>query len=329
MEFEALTGYSVSFLPSGSKPYQQHVTKPMFALPNYLKLKGYQTAAVHCFWAKYWSRDKAYPNLGFSDFISLEDMHGVTKVRKHYWTSGLVTDDSMADQIIQQYEKMSTSSDKPIFLHAVTMQNHTNYNRDNYPDDERVHVVSHPVGLKSSTVGALEDFATGIRDADAMLGKLTEYFSQVDEPVILVFWGDHYNPIDSNYDVFSKSGYASDSSADPRLHQTTLLMWSNYTDKPVDSSTGVMFESTLRKLSESEASMGFDYVFVNGKKSAVTVQIGIYDNEGTQLSLTEPIEVPLKRSHHTIMTGMFLMSEASGGVTINPDFDGDHNLIFP
>ena len=44
------------------------------------------------------------PNLGFDDFISLEDMHGVTKVRKHYWTSGLVTDDSMADQIIQQYE---------------------------------------------------------------------------------------------------------------------------------------------------------------------------------------------------------------------------------
>ena len=98
---------------------------------------------------------------------------------------------------------------------------------------------------------------------------------------------------------------------------------------PHASSTGVMFESTLKKLSDSEASMGFDYVFVNGKKSAVTVQIGIYDNEGTQLSLTEPIEVPLKRSHHTIMTGMFLMSEASGGVTINPDFDGDHNLIFP
>ena len=171
VEFEALTGYSVSFLPSGSKPYQQHVTKPMFALPNYLRLKGYQTAAVHCFWAKYWSRDKAYPNLGFEDFISLEDMHGVNKVRKHYWTSGLVTDDSMADQIIQQYEKMSASSNEPIFLHAVTMQNHTNYNKDNYPDDERVKVLKHPAGMSASTVGALEDFATGIRDADAMLGQ--------------------------------------------------------------------------------------------------------------------------------------------------------------
>ena len=237
VEFEALTGYSASFLPSGSKPYQQHVTKPMFALPSYLKTQGYQTAAVHCFWARYWSRDTAYPNLGLDDFISLEDMHGVTKVRKHYWTSGLVTDDSMADQIIGQYEKMKASSDEPVFLHAVTMQNHTNYNKDNYPDDQRVKVLEHPAGMKASTVGALEDFATGIRDADAMLGKLTAYFSQVDEPVILVFWGDHYNPIDSNYDVYTTTGYASDSSADPRLHQTTLLMWSNYSDAQVDLGT--------------------------------------------------------------------------------------------
>ena len=237
VEFEALTGYSASFLPNGSKPYQQHVTKPMFSLPNYLKTEGYQTAAVHCFWRKYWSRDTAYPNLGLDTFVSLEQMTHVNKVRKHYWTSGLVTDDSMADQIIQQYETMRASSDAPVFLHAVTMQNHTNYSRDNYPDDERVHVLAHPAGLKSSTVGALEDFATGIRDADAMMGKLTAYFSQVDEPVILVFWGDHYNPIDSNYDVFTASGYASGSSTDPRLHQTTLLMWANYTAQPVDLGT--------------------------------------------------------------------------------------------
>ena len=242
VEFEALTGYSVSYLPNGSKPYQQHVTKPMFALPNYLKTQGYQTAAIHCFWAKYWSRDTAYPNLGFDDFISLEDMHHVQKVRKHYWTSGLVTDDTMADQIIQQYETMKADSDAPIFLHAVTMQNHTNYNRDNYPDDERVKVIAHPVGIKPSTIGALEDFATGIRDADAMLGKLTAYFAQVDEPVILVFWGDHYNPIDSNYDIFTASGYASGESSDPRLHQTTLLMWSNYTDQPVELGTVAAYD---------------------------------------------------------------------------------------
>lgn len=242
VEFEALTGYSVGFLPSGCKPYQQHVTKPMFALPSYLKSQGYQTAAVHCYYAKYWSRNTAYPNLGFDDFISLEDMRGVDKVRSYYWPGGLVTDASMGEQIIQEYERLKESSDAPVFLHAVTMQNHTNYNAANYPDEERVHVTSAPAGLKQSTIGALEDFATGVRDADALLGQLVSYFSQVDEPVILVFWGDHYNPIDSGYDVYTQTGYASADSSDPALHQTTLLMWSNYSNAQVDLGTIAAYE---------------------------------------------------------------------------------------
>lgn len=105
--------------------------------------------------------------------------------------------------------------------------------------------------------------------------------------------------------------------------------YSMFTDKPVDSFTGVFFESTLKKLTESEAMLGFDYVFVNGKESAVTVRIALYDDEGEQISLTEAIEVPLKRSRHTVLRGSLLMSKASGGVNINPDYDGDHNLIFP
>lgn len=242
VEFEALTGHSVGFLPSGCKPYQQHVTRPMFALPSYLKDRGYQTAAVHCYYAKYWSRNTAYPNLGFDDFISLEDMRGVEKVRGYYWKGGLVTDASMGEQIIGEYERLKAASDAPVFLHAVTMQNHTNYNAANYPDDQRVHVTSALAGLKASTVGALEDFATGVRDADALLGQLVSYFSQVDEPVILVFWGDHYNPIDSGYDVYTATGYASADSADPRLHQTTLLMWSNYSNYQVDLGTIAAYE---------------------------------------------------------------------------------------
>ncbi len=105
--------------------------------------------------------------------------------------------------------------------------------------------------------------------------------------------------------------------------------YSMFSDKPVDSATGVLFESKLNALNETEASLGFDYVFVNGVESAITVQIGVYDNEGTQIALTNSIQVPLKRSHHTILRGTFLSSKASGGVSVNPDFDGEYNLIFP
>ncbi len=64
----------------------------------------------------------------------------------------------------------------------------------------------------------------------------------MDEPVILVFWGDHYNPIDSGYDVYTATGYADGGSADPALHQTTLLMWSNYSDTPVELGTIAAYE---------------------------------------------------------------------------------------
>ncbi len=99
-----------------------------------------------------------------------------------------------------------------------------------------------------------------------------------------------------------------------------------FTDKPVDSATGVLFESRLEVLNENEASMGFDYVFVNGKQSVVTVQLAVYDGEGEQVSLTNPVDVPLKRSCHTVVKGSFLSRKASGGVGINPDFNGDFNV---
>ena len=99
------------------------------------------------------------------------------------------------------------------------------------------------------------------------------------------------------------------------------------TDKPVDSSTGVFFESKMDILNEQEASLGFDYVFVNGKNSAVTVQIGVYDNNERQLALSNPIDIPLRRSSHTILKGSFLMQHASGGITIDSNFDGNHNII--
>lgn len=226
VEFEALTGFSVEFLPGGCKPFQQHVTHDMFALPNYLKDQGYQTAAVHGYYKRFWSRNTAYPHLGIDKFIGLEDMQSPEKKRGVYWKGGLVTDAEMARQIIDAYEEREPG--RPIFLHAVTMQNHTTYNKDNYPAGELVDILEAPAGMSAQTRDALRDFATGVRDADAMLGTLTDYFAAAEEPVILVFWGDHYNPIGSGYEVYTSTGYASADSQDPRLHGMPLLIWSNY-----------------------------------------------------------------------------------------------------
>lgn len=100
-----------------------------------------------------------------------------------------------------------------------------------------------------------------------------------------------------------------------------------FTDKPSDSATGISFPGRFTRLSDHEASLGFDYVFVNGVESKVSLQIGIFDADGNRLSMTSPIDVPLRRSQHTLLKGRFLMQNASGGVGIDPSFSGEHNIF--
>ena len=99
-----------------------------------------------------------------------------------------------------------------------------------------------------------------------------------------------------------------------------------FTNKPASAVTGVSFESEIKALNEKEADLGFDYVFVNGAESAVSVYLEVFDADGTLLSSFKPIKVPLVRSKLTIVKANFLTSEANGGVSIVPDFDGEYNF---
>lgn len=229
VEFEALTGFSVEHLPAGSKPYQQHVTRDMFSLPQYLRAKGYDTVAIHGYYRRFWSRDTAYPNLGFNTFIAAEDFYE-PQLRR-----GFISDAAMTDRIIREYATRAENG--PVFLHAVTMQNHTTYDAGRYPEKELVQITQHP-DFSEKTISQLRDFATGVYEADAALGELVSYLRTVDEPVILVFWGDHFNPLGEGYELFEKTGYTEqDAGVTPDMHRTDLLIWSNYSTASVDLGT--------------------------------------------------------------------------------------------
>ena len=105
------------------------------------------------------------------------------------------------------------------------------------------------------------------------------------------------------------------------------VAYSLFKDAPVDSSTGAMFTSSIKSISETEASLGFDYVFVNNKDSAVTVRIGVYDNKGELVSLTKSIKVPLKRDNVTVLRGNYITQVSADGILIDTEYNGDHNLF--
>ena len=254
VEFEVLTGFSLEHLPAGSKPYQQYVTDATPSLAQFLKGQGYSTVAIHGYYERMWSRNTAYPRLGLDDFISIEDMSDPDKRR------GFVSDMEMTQQIIEQYE--SRKENGPVFIHAVTMQNHTTYDESKYPQDELVNVLEHP-GLSEKTLSPLRDFATGVYEADAALEALTDYFSQVEEPTIIVFWGDHFNPFGDGYEIYEKTGYIEKGdTSSPALHQTDLLIWSNYSDTHTDLGTIAAYEVSpvMAELYGLERPIYFDYL---------------------------------------------------------------------
>jgi len=100
-----------------------------------------------------------------------------------------------------------------------------------------------------------------------------------------------------------------------------------FTDKPADSWMGMSFKSNMYKENDTEMTLGFDYIFVNGTETTLSVSVEVYDNNGNLMSSSNPVDVPVVRSKLTVVKGEFLTSIASGGVQINPGFDGeDYNI---
>ena len=99
-----------------------------------------------------------------------------------------------------------------------------------------------------------------------------------------------------------------------------------HSDRPNDSRTGIKFESNIQQIDENTAYLGFDYCFSNADQTTVNMAIGVYDKDGTEVSLINGIDVPLQRGKHTIIRGRFMTQESYGGVAINPEFDGEFNI---
>ena len=105
--------------------------------------------------------------------------------------------------------------------------------------------------------------------------------------------------------------------------------YSMFTDKPVDSSTGVEFEATIRQLTPTKVTLASDYVFIKQDSSNITIKVSIFNKNGIEISNSGLLNIPLLRDKHTRMQGRFLSSKSSGGMSINSDYNGDYNLIFP
>jgi len=175
-EWEFLTGGSLAFLPPGAVPYLQFSQKTAPSLPRHLRSLGYQTTAIHPYLAAGWRREKVYQKLGFQEFLAEPDFSGAARVH------GFVSDEAAFDKIIEVFEAKNPGT--PQFIWEVTMQNHSGYT-------DCAASLSHQVYSTLTTDSGVDCYLSLMAETDSALGRLLDYFSQVEEPVVIAFFGDH------------------------------------------------------------------------------------------------------------------------------------------
>ncbi len=176
-EFEFLTGLSMAYLPSGSIPFQQYISKQSPSLPSQLSSLGYHTVAMHPLKSTGWKRNTVYPLLGFDEMYFTDNaFYNASKIRAY------ISDESLYDELIDVYE---SNSDEPLFIFAVTMQNHGGYKSiyNNFVPDVTVS------GYEDNEY--ISNYISLIRESDRAFENLIGYFSECDEPTVVLMFGDH------------------------------------------------------------------------------------------------------------------------------------------
>ena len=215
-EYEFLTGNTTAFLPTGSKPYQQYVDREQTGLPSILKSYGYECLAIHPGNRGAWQRDTAYPYLGFDEFIDVSAFD-VRRTLEHRLTS----DRSSYDQVIYEYEHRD--EDTPLFLFNVTIQNHGGYEDENFQTTVRV---KEAVGEFPQT----EQYLSLTKKSDEALEGLLDYFSQREDPVVVLFFGDHWPNLEKDFltRLLGTDAGALDFENMMREYEVPYLIWANY-----------------------------------------------------------------------------------------------------
>ena len=281
-EFEFLTGLSKAFVPASATPYQLYIKSLLPGLTTHLGNQDYQgMLAFHPFRANGYNRDHVYPNLGFSDFISLKDLDvsASDKIRN------FVSDAADFQVIIDQYEQAKKKSNAPFYLFNVTMQNHSGYDQD-------FDNLDMPISIEEKCDDPeLKRYLNLIHHSDTALKSLIEYFSKQKDPTVIVFFGDHEPGLSNEVysKILGKNVEKLSAEENMNLYKTPFLIWANddieeqeNVNISMNSLSTLMLESTGMKLSPFN-----QFLLDIHKQIPVLTTNGYFGEDGSYYSLKD------------------------------------------
>lgn len=229
-EYEFLTGLSTAFMPDETYVYLQYLNYNTQSLAWDLDSNIYDKIYIHPYIASNYRRSTVFKLLGFDKFydglsFSTSDVYdkaytnragrieypGVDLLRDY------ISDKDVVDKIINIYE--NKDEDRRMFEFAVTMQNHGPYT---YSGDDFKNTITIN---ETPDNNEFNQYVSLLRMSDDQIKRLVEYFKNVDEDTIIVFFGDHQAYF--NFEGLDKQ-FDSDLDKLKSEHVVPYFVWTNY-----------------------------------------------------------------------------------------------------
>jgi len=188
-EFAFLTGIEPQSLGIHRfNPYRYLARQPLRALPLLLQEAGYRTTCLHPHPARFFRRDRAFPNLGFERFIDNREFAHAKKAGPY------ISDEAVTDKLLQELDK----AEQPSFFFVITMENHgpLHLEQAGQGEIEELYRTKPPDGCEDLTI-----YLRHLKNADRQLGRLRCYLAARTRPTILCFYGEHLPSMPKVYDA--------------------------------------------------------------------------------------------------------------------------------
>ena len=219
-EYEFLTGNTTAFLPAGTVPYQMYVSPGDPSLVGQMEALGYTTIAAHPYRSSGWNRPTVYADYGFDEVYFESDFQDRAYMRGDERT-GYVTDRCDYENLIRWYEEKEAG--QPLFLFNVTMQNHSAYQMawTNLPKEVWL------TGELENRFQTVNQYLSLVYQSDQAFEDLIDYFSQVEEPTMILLFGDHQPQVATNFytDVLGTNPDTADAQ---KKQMVPFVLWANY-----------------------------------------------------------------------------------------------------
>ena len=225
-EYEVLTGNSCAFVPQGSIPYQFYTKPGDESLAKIFRNLGYETVAMHPYPGYNWNRTEAYENLGFDTFLDLEFYENLEQEMEMTKPREYLSDRSDYDAILHLLKEKD--ADEKLFLFNVTMQNHGGFEVEGL--ESAVHVTELNGENCKGQYPKADQYLTLIRMSDEALEYFLAELEQIEEPTMVVLFGDHQPSVETEFFEALYGMRWADIPGELKLNsfKTPYLIWTNY-----------------------------------------------------------------------------------------------------